>query len=75
MLSIDGVGVANLKLNDLFLPIKEWKRRQQVLISATSLVKSLRRFMNLGGRTSDWPMYYGALIEKLQLDIKIAYDT
>ena len=74
-MSIDGVEVANLKLNALFLPIKEWKRRQQVLISATSLVKSLRRFMNLGGRTSDWPMYYGSLIEKLQLDIKISYDT
>ena len=33
------------------------------------------RFMNLGGRTSDWPMYYGSLIEKLQLDIKVAYDS
>ena len=65
--------VANFELNALFLPLKGPNSRQQVLAPMPSLVKCFMRFMNLGGKTSDWPMYYASLIKKLQLDIKIAY--
>ena len=73
--SIDGVEVANFELNGLSLPLKEPNSGQQVLAPMPSLVKCFMRFMNLGGKTNDWPRHNCSLSKKLQLDMKIAYET
>ena len=74
-MSIDGVEVANCELNALSLPLNKPNAVQQVLAPMPSLVRCFMRFMNLGGKTNDWPRHNCSLSKKLQLDMKIAYET
>ena len=74
-MSIDGAEVANCELNALSFPLNEPNSEQLVLAPIPSLVKCFMRVMNMGGKTYDWPSHNCSLSKKLQLDMKIAYET
>ena len=67
--------VADFGLNAHFLPLKGPNSRQQVLAPMPSLVKCFMRFMNLGGKTHNWPRHKCSFSKELPLDIEIAYET